>query len=43
LRELEEEVGLIPHDMEKRGVVTFVHNDDQTAMEAHIFSVTSFF
>ena len=42
LRELEEEVGLIPRDMEKRGVVTFVYNDDQTAMEVHIFSVTLF-
>jgi len=42
LRELEEEVGLIPRDMKKRGVVTFVYNDDQTAMEVHIFSVTLF-
>lgn len=42
LRELSEEVGLIPRDMEKRGVVTFVYNDDQTAMEVHIFSVGEF-
>lgn len=42
LRELKEEVSLIPSDMGKRGVVTFVYNDDQTAMEVHIFSVTSF-
>ena len=42
LRELEEEVGLIPRDMKKRGIVTFVYNDDQTTMEVHIFSVTSF-
>ena len=42
LRELEEEVGLIPRDMKKRGIVTFVYNDDQMTMEVHIFSVTSF-
>src|SRR3989344_8511009 len=42
LRELEEEVGLIPHDIKKRGTVTFVYNDDQMAMEVHIFSITSF-
>lgn len=42
LRELKEEAGLVSRDMEKRGVVTFVYNDDQATMEVHIFSVTNF-
>jgi 8-oxo-dGTP pyrophosphatase MutT (NUDIX family) len=47
-RELTEESGIAPLDMKKRGVLTFVMDDDgnpfnhSATMEAHVYSVTQF-
>lgn len=47
-RELIEECGIVPLDMEKRGVLTFILDDEgnpfdyKATMEVHIFSVTKY-
>lgn len=42
LRELKEEIGIVPSDMTKRGVLRFVYQHTDTTMEVHIFSVSHF-
>jgi len=47
-RELFEECGIVPLDMRKRGVLTFIMNEDgnpfnhSATMETHVFSVNEF-
>ncbi|MDA1337466.1 MAG: 8-oxo-dGTP diphosphatase [bacterium] len=41
-RELQEEAGIIVSDFEKRGILEFVYEDDDTIMETHLFCVKEF-
>lgn len=42
LREIQEEVGITPQDLDERGVLTFEFEQDPKVLEVHIFSVTKF-
>lgn len=42
LRELKEEAGIVATDATKRGVVTFVYDDQPRPMEVHIFHASEF-
>jgi len=41
-REVQEEVGLVLKDFEKRGVLEFVYQNDDTIHETHIFCARDF-
>jgi 8-oxo-dGTP diphosphatase/2-hydroxy-dATP diphosphatase len=41
-RELEEEAGIRPREIRKRGVLTFLIEGDPIPMEVHVFSASSF-
>lgn len=41
-RELKEEVGISPVQIEEVGVFNFVYNSDSTEMEVHLFKVSEF-
>lgn len=42
IREMNEEVGIVPIDLEERGVINFEFENDNVVLEVHIFSVTKF-
>jgi 8-oxo-dGTP diphosphatase/2-hydroxy-dATP diphosphatase len=42
LRELEEEAGVVPVDMEEVGVIDFEFENDPKILEVHIFRITDF-
>lgn len=42
IRELKEESGIVPHRVERRGMLRFVFEGDPVAMEVHLFSVLSY-
>ena len=42
MRELEEESGITPSEVECRGVLTFVFKGDPMPLEVHVFSVTAY-
>lgn len=42
VREMKEEVGITPLDLEERGVINFEFENDPKILEVHIFSVTKF-
>jgi mutator protein MutT len=42
IREMKEEVGITPLDLEERGVLNFEFENDPKILEVHIFSVTQF-
>ncbi len=41
-RELTEEVGVMPHSLEKRGIIEFEFKDNPEILEMHIFCVNGF-
>lgn len=41
-RELEEEAGITPSDMKKRGVLNFKFRGDPETLEVHVFSASNF-
>lgn len=41
IRELEEEVGIRPKDIEKRGILTFIGEDEED-LEMHVFGIREF-
>ncbi len=41
-REVTEEVGIVPHDMEEVGVITFSFENEEKELEVHIFMVRSY-
>lgn len=41
-RELQEEAGIVPHDLQKRGVLNFTFVGDPILLEMHVFSANSF-
>ncbi len=42
LREVKEEVGLIPHDMNEVGLLTFSFLQEEKVLEVHVFLATNF-
>lgn len=42
LREIREEVGVTPQDLEEYGVINFEFENDPKVLEVHIFKVTAF-
>ena len=40
VRELDEEVGLVPKDLEKRGIISFEFENDPVILEVHIYRCT---
>ncbi len=42
LRELHEEVGIIPHELAERGFILFEFEDNPQKLEVHLFSAHSF-
>ncbi len=42
IREMQEEVGIVPLDLEERGVLNFEFENDPKILEVHIFRVTKF-
>ncbi|TSC79843.1 MAG: 7,8-dihydro-8-oxoguanine triphosphatase [Parcubacteria group bacterium Gr01-1014_29] len=41
-RELQEEAGIVPHDLQRRGILNFTFMGDPVLLEVHVFSANSF-
>ncbi len=42
VREMQEECGIVPKEMSRRGILTFTFEGDSVALEVHVFSVSEY-